>query len=68
MKYYLVAVLFLFSLVAVSQEKSTHSQSMGSVSVYDDYHTNCSFSALLEQTEVCSKLQGQVFKDLQLVV
>ncbi|MEE1063418.1 MAG: hypothetical protein UH071_07100, partial [Paludibacteraceae bacterium] len=52
MKYYLVAVLFMFSLVAVSQEKSTRSQSMGSVSVYDDYHTNCSFSASLEQTEV----------------
>jgi len=52
MKHYLVAVCFLFSLVAVSQEKSPHSQSMGSVSVYDDFHTNCSFTALLEQTEV----------------
>lgn len=52
MKCYLVAVCFLFSLVAVSQEKSPHSQSMGSVSVYDDFHTNCSFTALLEQTEV----------------
>lgn len=52
MKYFLVGMFFLFSLVAVSQEKSPHSQSMGSVSVYDDYHTNCSFSALLEQTEV----------------
>lgn len=52
MKYKLVAVCFLFSLVAVSQEKSPHSQSMGSVSVYDDFHTNCSFTALLEQTEV----------------
>ncbi len=52
MKYYLVAVLFLFSLAAVSQEKSPHSQSMGSVSVYDDYHSNCSFTALAEQTEL----------------
>lgn len=52
MKFYLVAVCFLVSLVAVSQEKSPHSQSMGSVSVYDDFHQNCSFTALLEQTEV----------------
>lgn len=61
MKYYLVAVLFAFSLVAVSQVKSTHSQSMGSVSVYDDYHTNCSFSALLEQTEVCLGYHNSFF-------
>ena len=61
MKYYLVAVLFMFSLVAVSQEKSTRSQSMGSVSVYDDYHTNCSFSASLEQTEVCLGYHNSFF-------
>ena len=61
MRFYLVAVLFMFSLVAVSQEKSTHSQSMGSVSVYDDYHTNCSFSALLEQTEVCLGYHNSFF-------
>ncbi|MEE1260802.1 MAG: hypothetical protein U0K66_11550 [Paludibacteraceae bacterium] len=61
MKYFLAAVLFIYSLVAVSNEKSTHSQSMGSVSVYDDYHTNCSFSALLEQTEVCLGYHNSYF-------
>lgn len=52
MKVYLVGVFFLFSLVAVAQGKSSHSQSMGSVSIYDDYHSNCSFTALLKQPEI----------------
>lgn len=52
MRFKLVAVFFLSSLVAVAQEKSPHSQSMGSVSIYDDYHSNCSFTAMLGQTEL----------------
>ncbi|MCQ2189376.1 MAG: hypothetical protein MJZ00_05635 [Paludibacteraceae bacterium] len=61
MKFYLVAVCFLVSLVAVSQEKSPHSQSMGSISIYDDYHANCSLTSLLEQTEVCLGYHNSFF-------